>query len=158
MGYHIILDCVCRLKPEYIAFIEKEYLRESMERFKFVETDELENEIVVSEDFKCLLRNWFNLGIEDHFYKYKLVGDIFSFHIEKKPHRHSRDSLEDDYMGLMMNVIVPISEEVTKCEVSHDDWGFAESHYSNAYLQRKYVELNGGLYGGPQSNGIIYYD
>lgn len=171
MGYHIILEAICEIKPEFIPLIEKEYLKEYLCRLNLeypeIYCDDnaspwerdpsLIGSVEVPEEYKALLEEWRDLRIGPHFYKYDLSGTQFHLRIEKKPHRHT-GYLNDDYMAFMMNVMMPMSSMISMCVISEDDYGCQESHYSWAHLERKYKKLNGNSYKSYTPSNITYYD
>jgi hypothetical protein len=139
MGYHIILNCSAKIKPEYMDFIQKEYM------YKVYDNEDLED--TIPEQFRDLYRTWRDLYIttEDchNFHEYTLEGDIFSFRIEKKPYRHGhwRD-LENDYRCCMKYVIAPMSSEILNCVIEHDDFGFQPHDYTDEEIRNLWVKKN----------------
>lgn len=125
MGYHIILEVKCKVKPHYVNFIER-VLRNG------------ENILGEVCEYQTL---WQSLNL-DHFYLFELestttsnYGD-FHFRIEKKPHHHSGDLIQD-YMTFMKHIIVPVTEVIHTCEVSHDDFSFVEYAWTDRELRDK---------------------
>ena len=133
MGYHIILEVKCQVLPEYIDFIKNQYMRE----------DDEDEENTINPLYEEFLEIWKQLEIGDYFYNYHLEGDIFTFRIEKKPHRHKKGSdisygnLEEDYMRLLHEIIVPITRNIIECMIEHDDFGLEPTYYKDGELRGK---------------------
>jgi len=133
MGYHIILEVDCLLKPEYQDNIELFYdvvmqngsiYDEDLEKFP----DNIRNDIKNYNDI------WVSLDI-DNVYDFGLIeNNIFRIRLEKKPHRHD-GNLEYDYIHFVQNIIVPITTYIIECDVSHDDCDIKTSFYSDEELR-----------------------
>lgn len=164
MGWHYILTFTCKVLPEYISFIENKYLEtlydtdrdvhycntptysyyEAEEAEKLREEDrqrrikrEEEREKtyeLLPKNFKDLIDIWTHLNIGLHFYEYKLEGNVFSCEISKKVNWHTGD-LKDDYMDFMKDIIVPITSEISYCEIESDDYGDMKWYYSDSQLR-----------------------
>jgi hypothetical protein len=166
MGWHYILTFHCKLLPEYIPFIEKEYLRTLYDtdrdihyrsgpfyrnyesdnedrkkriaeliKMKEEEKENREKEYnLLSKPYKDLIDIWTNLDIGLHFYKYELKGSDFFCQISKKVNWHSGD-LQDDYLTFLKDIIVPISTEITDCNIESDDYGDMKWDYTDSQLR-----------------------
>jgi hypothetical protein len=151
MGYHIILYCKCRVKPEFIDFIKSDYFCDEYDNDdEYEDINDYKCDIYSDDDtpdkynnipivYKDLFASWRETRIGRHFYKFDLSDNIFTFRIEKKPHRHNGDHLQDDYMRLMVNIIAPITEEILKCIIEHDDFGCEKYEYTDRYIRRYVV-------------------
>jgi hypothetical protein len=131
MGYHIILDVICDLLPEYINFIKNQYILKNNDD----NDDDEDDEVPMDPMYIPFLKIWESLEIGNYFYEYKLEGQRFSFRIEKKPHRHS-GNLEEDYIKFMENIIVPISFIVRHCSIEHDDYDLRSTSYTDSELRK----------------------
>lgn len=139
MGYHIILEVKCQVLPEYIDFIKKEYMREDN---GYNSDDEGEEEELINPLYEEIVEIWEQLKIGDNFYKYDLKEEIFTFRIEKKPYKHSQEAgnyrdLQDDYMRLLYEIIVPITRNIIVCVIEHDDYDLPETYYKDEELRGK---------------------
>jgi len=135
MGYHICLNAKCRVLPEYKHFIEKYKYRFYDETGKITESEDVSKE---EEFFLELLDIWDALGIGHSFYEFNVnENDILSIHIEKKPYHHE-GSLTEDYLRFMRDIIVPITSEILKCTISHDDFNIPSEMYSDAELRNEF--------------------
>ncbi len=122
MGYHIILDVECVVTADHIDNFASVFDRgpegcpddHSLDRYRDL---------------------WKHLDIDD-VYKFELDESTrrFALRIEKKPHQHDR-CLIGDYMRLVKEVIVPLTEEVTTCTVSHDDYDIPPTVYTDDQLR-----------------------
>lgn len=92
--------------------------------------------------YEEIVEIWEQLKIGDNFYKYDLKEDIFTFRIEKKPYKHSQEAgnyrdLQDDYMRLLYEIIVPITRNIIECVIEHDDYDLPETYYKDEELRGK---------------------
>ena len=166
MGWHYILTFHCKILPEFIPFIEKEYLRtlydtdrdihyRSRPFYRDYESDNEErkkriDELIkmkeeqeenrekeynlLSKSYRDLIDIWTNLDIGLHFYEYELKGSDFFCKISKKVNWHSGD-LKDDYLTFLKDIIVPISSEITDCNIESDDYGDMKWDYTDSQLR-----------------------
>lgn len=166
MGWHYILTFHCKILPEFIPFIEKEYLRtlydtdrdihyrsghfyrdyesdneerkkriDKLIKMKEEEEENREKEYnLLSKSYRDLIDIWTNLDIGLHFYEYELKGSDFFCKISKKVNWHSGD-LKDDYLSFLKDIIVPISSEITDCNIESDDYGDMEWDYTDSQLR-----------------------
>lgn len=152
MGWHYILRVKCKILPDYIQFIEKEYLRNFIEydddynsEFERASIEKkLEQNMIVYEtipkSYKDLLDIWNKLHLSDRFYEYELTGDIFFCHLSKKVTWHQGD-LYKDYKTFLEDIIVHISSEIIECEIESDDMGDVITKYSDAELRNIHFHL-----------------
>jgi len=129
MGYHIILEVKCQVLPEYFDFVKKEYMRKYDDNCSDNEEEEIINPL-----YEELIEICSQLKIGNYFYTYSLTDDIFWFRIEKKPHRHS-GYLQEDYMRLLHEIIVPITRNIIECVIEHDDYDLPSTYYKDQELR-----------------------
>ncbi len=164
MGWHYILTFTCKVLPEYIPFIQNKYLqnlydtdrdfhyryRPSYSYFVEEEAERLREEDrhrrykeeeerqkayeLLSKNFRDLIDIWTRLNIGLHFYEYDIKGDEFTCKISKKVTWHKGD-LKDDYLEFMKDIIVPISSEISFCEIESDDYGDMKWYYTDSQLR-----------------------
>lgn len=166
MGWHYILTFRCCILPEFIHFIEKEYLRtlydtdrdihyrdtpfysyydsddedkkKRINEFRKMKEEKEENREkeynLLSKSYKDLIDIWTNLDIGCHFYEYELKGSEFFCKISKKVNWHSGD-LKDDYLTFLKDIIIPITSEITDCNIESDDYGDMEWDYTDSELR-----------------------
>jgi hypothetical protein len=140
MGYHIILHCTAIIKPEYIDCIKMEYFYDSTYRDSWYDDDYDKN---IPEKFKEFYKIWRDLSIysdgSSGFYQFKLEGDRFTFEICKRPYfyrcENRRITLENDYRRFMLYIIAPISSEILRCEIEHDDFGLGSRTYTDTEVR-----------------------
>jgi hypothetical protein len=148
MGWHCDLELTCVLRPEFIEFFEKEFLRKGYS-YRVMESDDLPSCIEMVEDaafteeysslskaYRDAIDIWLSLQIGPYFYKYDLSGAQFTCRISKKCTRHE-GNLWDDYETFVKEVIVPASSEILLCKLSEDDYGNRRREYTD-------LELRGG--------------
>lgn len=90
--------------------------------------------------YKDLIDIWRRLDIGHHFYEYELRDGIFYCEISKKVNRHEGD-LRADYESFLKDIIVPISSEITDCEIESDDYGDMRWYYSDSQLRNIHFRL-----------------
>ena len=176
MGWHYILTFTCKILPEYIPFIQNRYLQnlydtdrdyhyrctpsysyyEVEEAEKLREEDRLRRQKAEEErektyellpkNFKDLIDIWVKLDIGVHFYEYTLKDDEFTCEISKKVIWHNGD-LKDDYLEFLKDIIVPISNEITYCEIESDDYGDMKWYYSDSQLRNVRFNLQDKIRG-----------
>ncbi len=164
MGWHYILTFTCKVLPECIPFIENKYLetlydtdrdfhyryRPSYSYYEAEEAEKLREEDrqrqqkeeeerektyeLLPKNFKDLIDIWTHLNIGVHFYEYKLEGNAFSCQISKRVNCH-RGDLKDDYLDFMKDIIVPITSEISHCEIESDDYGPMKWYYTDSQLR-----------------------
>ena len=140
MGYHIILHCTAIIKPEYIDCIKMEYFYDSTYRDSWYDDDYDKN---IPEKFKEFYQIWRDLSIysdgSSGFYQFKLEGDRFTFELCKRPYFYQCGNnwitLERDYKRLMRDIIAPISSEILRCEIEHDDFGLGSRTYTDTEVR-----------------------
>jgi hypothetical protein len=133
MGYHIILHCTAVIKPEYLDCIKREYFDcsgygrwdEDVEGFP--------------THWITFYKIWQELCIYHRFYQFTLEGDRFTFEISEKPYRYVCRSTDDDiscaYRIMMRDIIAPISSEILRCEIEHDDYGIGSYYYTDVEVR-----------------------
>lgn len=176
MGWHYILTFSCKVLPEYIEFIEKEYLKrffdedkdihyksdpltrynsfaesyedddededhEEKERLAQIEKEIQEEKEIIEKEyellpkkFKDIIDIWRELCIGNHFYEYDVNGLNFTCKISKKVIWHE-GNLEEDYKTFLNDIIVPITSEISFCEIKSDDYGCITWSYSDSELR-----------------------
>jgi hypothetical protein len=92
-----------------------------------------------TKTYKDLIDIWCDLDIS-HFYKYSFKDDEFHCEICKKVTSHRRD-LKKDYERFLKDIIVPISSEITYCEIESDDYGDFVQQYTDAELRGTHFNL-----------------
>jgi hypothetical protein len=173
MGWHYILTFTCKVLPEYILFIEQEFLKKTEHHyyyaFKINEdglydstdvSDEEDKNIIeeinkeicdehgelakkystLSKSYKDLIDIWIRLNINEYFYKYDISGDIFHCQISKKVHTH-KGNLYNDYKIFLRDIIVPITSEITECNIESDDFGEFIDYFTDTELRNIPFEL-----------------
>lgn len=130
MGYHILLHCTAIIKPEFVDHIKLDYFYYGVDR-----TDDYDYEDDPDHKIPDVMREyysiWRNLSIHYDgpagFYECKMEGDRFIFTICNRPYfyrfRNKYNTLEDDYKRFMLHFIAPISTEILRCVIEHDDFG-----------------------------------
>jgi hypothetical protein len=138
MGYHIILHCTAIIKPEYIDCIK----RENFEYKDGYDSEEEEFE-GLPEQWIEFYKIWRELCLKYRFYEFKLEGDRFTFEISEKFNcyvcRSTGDDLRVAYRRLMRDIIAPISSEILRCEIEHDDYGIGSYYYTDAEVRDFWV-------------------
>jgi hypothetical protein len=152
MGWHYILKVKCTLLPEFIPFIQNEYLRNFVEYDPYYSSEyERDNilekqraNVVVYESFpksyKDLIDVWNKLHLSNRFYDYELTGNVFYCHLSKKVSWHDGD-LRRDYETFLKDIIVPISSEIHICTIESDDNGDCIYDYTDAQLRGVHFHL-----------------
>lgn len=171
MGWHYILKFTCKILPEYIPFIQNRYLQNlydterdyhyqmtpSYSYYGIEEVDRLREESkqqrvkeekerektyeLLPKNFKDLIDIWIKLDIGVHFYEYILKGNEFTCEISKKVNLH-KGNLRDDYLEFLKDIIVPITNEITYCEIESDDYGDMKWYYSDSQLRNVRFNLH----------------
>lgn len=141
MGYHIILHCTAIIKPEYIDCIKMENFEYDEYYYGYDSDDSEEEEFEgIPEQWIEFYKIWRELCLRNCFYQFKLEGDRFTFEISEKPYRYvcrsTRDDLSSAYMIVMGSIIAPISSEILRCEIEHDDYGIGSYCYTDAEVRR----------------------
>jgi hypothetical protein len=101
---------------------------------------------VLPKFYKDLIDIWCKLCIGNHFYKYDFKEEVFYCQISKKVNWHDGD-LRDDYETFLKDIIVPISSEITFCEIESDDYGDMKWYYSDSQLRNIYFRLEDKIKG-----------
>ena len=170
MGYRIILRIECVLKDEYIDDFNllRDYLYENDNEDNDEDNDEDIDEVIDEDIDKVIDENydgdddidnqnieviynnipdnlkvygdiWKSLKIGHYFHNCDLNDNILKIKLEKKPYRHD-GRLEDDYITFINNIIVPISSLIINCEISHDDYDFKPTIFTDDELRKaKYI-------------------
>jgi len=145
MGYHIILHCTAIIKPEYIDCIKRENFEYDEYYYGYDSEEEFEG---IPEQWIEFYKIWrdlrmFGNGIEGGFYEFKLEGDRFTFELSIKPHRYVCGLTDHDlwnaYRIVMGSIIAPISSEILRCEIEHDDYGIGSYYYTDAEVREFWV-------------------
>ena len=130
MGYYIILHCTAIIKPEYLDCIKREYF--DYKEYGRWDEDDFEG---FPTHWIGFYRIWQELCIYHSFYQFKLEGDQFTFEISKKFNRYvckkTHDDLTSAYRIMMRDIIAPISSEILRCEIEHDDYGIGSYYYTD---------------------------
>lgn len=170
MGWHYILNLECRILPQNLDFIQKEYLQNFNESFdiydehyeghnieeneehqarlnwqqskkEIAQNKNSQTYVTLNKFYRDLIDIWCGLCI-NNFYKYELKENgIFVCEIRKKVNRHHGD-LWQDYLTFVKDIIVPISSEITECVISSDDFGDRTQEYTDLELRGGRLELN----------------
>lgn len=169
MGWYYILNLECQILPQFQDFFSKNYLRdfnksfhmyddyfiddgseEAEEHKKRLEWQQSEKEMSENENketrktltkfYRDLLDIWSTLDI-NRFYHYELKENgQFVCHIQKKVNTHHGD-LWQDYLTFVKDIIVPLTSEITHCEISSDDFGDRTDYYTDLQLRGGSLEL-----------------
>jgi hypothetical protein len=143
------LDVEYRYTPirKYYSFDEFD---EAIEERKMIADWEQENEKedqereaeynTLSKFYKDLIDIWNRLCIGTHFYEYDLKDNIFTCKISKKVNKHSGD-LREDYETFLEDIIVPITSEITSCDIESDDYGDMRWYYTDSQLRNIHFNL-----------------
>ena len=144
MDWHCTLTFKCRLLPEFIDFIQNEYL-ETLFDANYLE--ESEKKEAMDKEYNCLpatykvlIDIWRELNIGINFYAYNLKDNEFFCQISKKIICHKGD-LHDDYEKFMKEIIVFISSEILFCRIQTDDFGNIIWDYSDDELRNRPLRL-----------------
>lgn len=162
MGWHYILHLTCKLLPEYRDFIEKEYLQTFSEWEDYDEPysnsdsdskssgsqNSAEKAVEVRRAmyanapklYKDLVDIWQKLDIGNMFRDYSLQGYEFSCKLSKRVTDH-RGDLKEDYVTFVKDILVPITSEITYCEIESDDYGDYRYRYTDAELRNIHFNL-----------------
>jgi hypothetical protein len=140
MGYHIILHCTAIIKPEYIDCIKRENFEYDEYYHRYDSDDSEEEEFEgIPEQWIEFYKIWRELCLKYSFYEFKLEGDRFTFEISEKFNcyvcRSTGDDLRVAYRRLMRDIIAPISSEILRCEIEHDDYGIGSYYYTDAEVR-----------------------
>jgi hypothetical protein len=159
MGWHYILHVSCKLLPEYRDFIEQEYLQTFREREDYdapyynSDSDSGSSETSdsqyssekafetrrtlytnASKFYRDLIDIWKTLDIASRFQEYSLQGYEFKCEISKLLRDHNGD-LREDYVKFVKDILVPITSEITYCEIESDDCGDYRYYYTDTELR-----------------------
>lgn len=116
MGYHILLHCRARLRPEFRAWITEAFFTEAVPA---VDAAGNEYPALIAE----LHRQWHLLQVCDGgFQLFEQQNGRLAFRLSKKVNRH-HGNLQWDYLQAMKTVIAPMSHIIEYCEIEHDDYG-----------------------------------
>jgi hypothetical protein len=167
MGWHYILHVTCKVLPEYHDFIDKKYLwlfsdvddgykpteeysddsNEDTSSKSSVNTYELEQQAErktayanFTKAYRDLVDIWTSLELGHHFQEYEFENGIFSFVICKKVTWHNGD-LKKDYEAFLRDILVPITSEITSCEIESDDFGDYRQQYTDTELRNTSFNL-----------------
>ena len=157
MGYNIILHCTAVIKPEYIDCIKRENFeyKDGYDHGYDSEEEEFEG---LPEQWIEFYKIWRELCLKYSFYQFKLEGDRFTFEISKKVIRYvcrsTRDDLSCAYRIMMRNIIAPISSEILRCEIEHDDHGIGSYYYTDAEVRNFYTPVGTLRFPTPLSHSV----
>jgi hypothetical protein len=141
MGLEYTLRFHCKILPEYIDFIQKKYLELYKKYEKYEAEDEDEDEDEDIQEYKSLPKTYrdlidicIDLKVPGYVSCHELHKNILIFSSYKNQHRHEGD-LQTDYRKFMEDVIVPISSEITFCEVECEDFYKLRQVYTDTELR-----------------------
>jgi hypothetical protein len=143
------MDTHYRFEPyrKYSYYDESDEATEERERIsqwnkeKQKELDYIEEEYKkLPKFYQDLIDIWRKLCIGNHFYEYELKDNEFHCQISKKVNRHEGE-LRGDYETFLKDIIVPISSEITFCEIESDDYGDMKWYYSDSELRDIHFRL-----------------
>jgi hypothetical protein len=136
MGWHYHLTLECKVLPDYHDFIQKEYLTKYTCLEREYDQEELAPEKgEIPELYDPLIDEWITSGIGLHFYEYSFSeSGTFRCVIVKKVIHHVGD-LEKDYLYFVKKVLVPITSEITVCQIESDDFCEFIHQYTDSYLR-----------------------
>lgn len=121
MGYHIILHCTAIIHLECTDGLQRHY-------FHCEEED-------IPEPYRDFYRIWHDLSICDDigFYQFEVEGDQLTLKLSIRPFRtrHSTFTIERDYKRFMRDMIAPISSEIVRCIIEHDDYDIGPYVYTD---------------------------
>ena len=89
----------------------------------------------VSKAYRDLIDIWNALEIGHHFQKYELENNQWSFKLCNKVTWHNGD-LRQDYEAFLKDILVPITSEISYCEIKSDDCGDVRYQYTDTELRR----------------------
>lgn len=145
MGYHILLHCTAIIEPEYIDFLKPEYLY-------YHDIREYDYETNIPEPYHDLFLVWRDVQWNGSYgpygshgvYQWKMEGDQLTFELCKRPYFYKIGqkwiTLENDYRRLMRDFIAPISSEILRCEIEHDDFGLGSTTYTDEEVREFHVD------------------
>jgi hypothetical protein len=131
MGWHFIVSASCQILPEFIPFIENEYLLNFQSYKDIIHKKEYDT---LSKSYRDFIEIWTKLAIENGFTEYTLTGNLFEFELSKKVTSHSGD-LWSDYVKFLKDILVPMSSVITECQIESDDNGDRVQYYSDNELR-----------------------
>lgn len=115
--------------------IKSQSSEESESRYE--KEERLQRETVygqLTKPYKDLVDIWNTLEIGHHFQDYTLEGGIWKIRICKKVIWHNGD-LREDYESFLRDILVPITSEISYCEIESDDFGDVRYYYTDSELR-----------------------
>ena len=144
MGYHILLYCTAIIKPEYIDHIKLDYFWCGInDDYDYDEDPDHKIPDAMREYYSIWRKLHINSDGSTGFYQCKMEGDRFIFELCKRPYfypsRNTYITLEDDYRRFMLYFIAPISSEILRCEIEHDDFGDQRYTYTDEEVRNFHI-------------------
>ena len=140
MGLEYTLRFHCKVLPEYIDFIQKKYL-ELYKNYKVEDSEDSDSEVDDKKEYESLPKSYRdlidicnNLNVPGYVSCYEVEENMLIFSSYKNQHRHEGD-LQTDYRKFLEDVIVPISSEITFCEVECEDFYKLRQIYTDTELR-----------------------
>jgi hypothetical protein len=146
MGWHYILKFKCTVLPEYIDFVQRDYISYFSDQYPYSEMDlDPEQDIdepdeylrtyrSLSARYRTLIDLWTRLRIGPCIASHTLEGNQLTYEFSKKPYQH-RGDLQTDYITFMQDVIVPITSVISECAIESDDCGCDIWNYTDSELR-----------------------
>ena len=137
MGWYYHLTIECKILPDYYEFIRENYLQ----TYTCCEREYDQKEIApkqgeIPQLYEPLIHAWITSGIGHHFEDYSFSeSGKFRCVLVKKVNRHPGD-LETDYLYFIKKVLVPITSEITFCQIVSDDFLEFTHQYTDSYLRK----------------------
>jgi hypothetical protein len=126
MGWHFILECTAKMKPDYIAF-----LQEHKEILLYKEYDYMMEEKLSPADWKRY-HEWHRIPVNGSYYKFIISDDILTFCIMKRPYyNHRYPNTMEDYMSFMRLVIAKYAIHISECTIEDDGINDGTDYYTD---------------------------
>jgi hypothetical protein len=142
MGWYIFLRLKCRIRPEYLEFVEKKYF-ETFGKPHEIYDDELDDDNDANKLYKTLPKHykniidiWTKLDLNNWMSQTQNEDGLYSYHIEKKVTRHKDGyyDLKTDIETFLKDIIVQMTSEIYECSIS-DDYSTNALIYTDAELR-----------------------
>jgi hypothetical protein len=142
MGWYCFLCLKCRIRPEYLEFVEKEYF-ETFGKEHEIYDDELDNNDgdklykTLPKHYKNIIDIWTKLDLNGWMSQSRTEDGLYKYHIEKKVNRH-KDGYHDlntDMETFLKDIIVQMTSEIYECSISDDDYMNNKVIYTDADLR-----------------------
>ena len=133
VGWSYILELECKVHPQFLDFVQGNYLRQSN-----LNDDSI---LLCQKEYKVLLDIWKSLKIGNYFTEYTLTDNIFRCRIEKGVIEH-KDDLWETFKVFLKYIIVHISSEITSALISSNDYGNRQRYYTDMELRGQCLILS----------------